>query len=111
MHLSDYYESADVGRCVCSASKSLRFGWKEEPLPHPSFFWGCSRYTPVSAFKHDKASPVSEAFWKVISDEVKIGHIADKNLKLLLEKTAIAITFWDSCGEDQSLLKHASSLC
>ena len=55
LHLSDYYECADVGRCVCSASKSLRFGWKEEPLPHPSFLGG-----GVAAIQHQWLSSTIE---------------------------------------------------
>lgn len=97
----------DVGRCVCSAIKTLRFGWKEDPLPHPSFFWGCTRYTPIDAFKHDKGTPVRQTFWNVIGDEVKVANITDKNLRLLHQKTATALTFWDGRDDDEDMLKQA----
>lgn len=111
--LSDYFQNAEVGRCVCSATKALRFGWKNDLLPYPSFFWGCSKYTPFDAFKHDKATPLRGTFWNIVSDDIKIAHISDKNLKLLQEKTAISITFWDGRNEDnaevEELLNQATT--
>lgn len=26
------------GRCKCGSLKSLKFKWKDQPIPHPSFF-------------------------------------------------------------------------
>lgn len=106
--LTDYFEVADVGRCICSASKALRFGWKDESVPHPSFFWGCSRYTPYESSKHDKGQPVRGSFWNVIASEVNVGHISDKNLRLLGEKTTQAIAYWNGRDADEELLKQAS---
>lgn len=107
--LSDYFELTEVGRCVCSATKALRFGWKDDLIPYPSFFWGCSKYTSFDASKHDKATPVRATFWKVVCDEIKVASISDKNLTKLKEKTALAITFWDGKNDDETeLLSQAS---
>ena len=107
---SDYFECAEVGRCICSATKVLRFGWKDDPIPHPSFFWGCCRYTPVNAFKHDKGTPVRQSYWKVVGSDVKMGQMAEKNLKLLQEKTALAITYWDGREDNETDIAQANSL-
>ena len=33
-------------RCQCGAVKVLRYKWKLQPIPYPSFFWGCVRFNP-----------------------------------------------------------------
>ena len=38
-HITDYSDP-EVGHCVCSAVKILRFGWHADLIPHPSFFFG-----------------------------------------------------------------------
>ena len=44
------------GRCKGGAIKSLKFKWKEEPISHPSFFWGCVKYTVSERSLHDPAT-------------------------------------------------------
>ena len=110
--LSDYFECEDIGNCTCSAVKSVHFGWKVSPIQYPSFFWGCSRYTPYESGRHDKATPIRSTFWSLVGDDSKIcAHISDKNMKLLYEKTSSAIVFWEGCGKEckEEFLKQATS--
>lgn len=110
-HLSDYFECEDIGRCTCAAIKSVHFGWKVDPIPYPSFFWGCSRYTPFDAGRHDRATPIRSTFWSLVGDEVKCAHSSDKNIKMLHQKTLLALAFWEDRGGEceEELLKHAAS--
>ena len=108
--LSDYFELEEVGHCMCSAIKSLQFGWKTTPIPHPSFFWGCSRYNPIESSRHDKATPAHLSFWKVIANDIKVERISDKDLKILQEKTSLTLAFWqDEKEPEEDLFKHALS--
>lgn len=109
-HLSEY-ELEDVGNCMCAAMKAFRFGWKEVPIPHPSFFWGCSRYIPVESGRHDKAISVRTTLWKVIDDDIKVSRISDKDIKFLQHKLSTVVTFWEGHeAADEEMLKHAISL-
>lgn len=113
--LSDY-NLKEVGNCMCAAIKSFRFGWKEVPIPHPSFFWGCSRYTPMDSGRHDKATPAHISLWKLIDDDVKMSRMSDKDLRSLQQKNLHAISFWERRlkeAEEETgdeLFKHAFSL-
>ena len=95
--LSDYFQDTEVGRCVCSATKVIRFGWKNDLVPHPSFFWGWTKYTPFDAYKHDKATPLRGTFLVTIL----------KLLTSLQEKTAVAVTFWDG----HSIISTCNAMC
>ena len=96
----------------CSAVKILRFGWHADPIPHPSFFGGCNRYTPVDAGKHDKGTPVCHTLWDVVRSDVKVSHISDKDIKVLSQKLSAAFPFWeqqpDNLGEQ--LEKHTKTI-
>lgn len=108
--LSDYFDVEEIGNCMCSGMKSVRFGWKTTPIPHPSFFWGCSRYIPIESGRHDKGIPVRMTFWKVIGDDIKISRVTDKDIKSLQQKTSSAIDFWEGQEEtesDEELFKQA----
>ena len=106
------YSNPEVGRCMCSALKILRFGWHQDPIPHPSFFWGCSRYTPVEASKHDKGIPVRNTLWDVINSDAKVAHMSEKDIKILSQKLSASLTFWEQQTDniDEIIEKHSNNL-
>ena len=98
---------------MCSALKILRFGWHQDPIPHPSFFWGCSRYTPIETGKHDKGIPVRDTLWDVIQSDTKVAHMSEKDIKILSQKLSGSLTFWESQPEaaiGDVLEKHNNSM-
>ena len=80
---STNYSNPEVGHCTYSALKILRFGWHQDPIPHPSFFWWCSRYSPLEASRHDKGIPVHDTLWDIIKSDTKVAHISEKDIKSL----------------------------
>ena len=94
--LTEYWQHA-AGRCKCSAVKVIRFGWKTSPIPNPSFFWGCSRYTPADAFMHDKGVPIKRTCWDVLGDmenRGKSADLSDSELERLANKFILVDEFW-----------------
>ena len=86
--MTPFFPGLGQGRCKCGALKSLKFKWKDQPIPHPSFFWGCVNYTTSDCFLHDPAKSCSDSVW------------------IALDKYSITITIKDS----QALLDKCSSL-
>ena len=80
------------GRCKCGAVKSLKFKWKEEPIPHPSFFWGCVKYTISDRSLHDPAKSCSDSIWEAL-DKYRMT-IGIKELEVLLDKFTRLHTDW-----------------
>ena len=109
---STNYSNPEVGHCTCSAVKILRFGWHQDPIPHPSFFWGCSRYTPLEAGKHDKGIPVRDTLVEVIKSDSKVAHMSEKDIKLLAQKLSASLSFWQQQSDtlDETLEKHSNSI-
>ena len=107
--LSNYCISPEIGRCKCSAIKNLRYGWRTTPIPYPSFFWGCCRYTVVEAGMHDKGVPVRDSLWNIVDSDDKIGRVSDRDLTLLAQKVDTAMLFWKDPPEQCDMLfEHAS---
>ena len=112
--LSEYWEEGQ-GRCRCSAVKVIRFGWKLSPIPYPSFFGGCSRYTPQDAYSHDKGIPIKKSCWNILDPDSetrgKSAHISDKELDRLATKFNLVHEYWaDRSDEDaEGMLKYASA--
>ena len=80
------------GRCKCGALKSLKFKWKDQPIPHPSFFWGCVKYTASDRFLHDPAKSCSDSVW-IALDKYRIT-ITIKDSQALLDKCSSLHTDW-----------------
>ena len=93
------------GRCKCGAMKSLKFKWKENPVPHPSFFWGCVKYTVSDRSLHDSAKSCSDPIWEAL-DKYRIT-ISIKDAKALLDKCSRLHTDWiqreEATGTDLDL--------
>ena len=104
--LSDYCVPPEIGRCKCSAIKTLHYGWHTTPIPHPSFFWGCCRYSISDAVMHDKGIPLSDSLWKVLEADDQIGRVSDRDLLLLTQKVNTAMLFWKDHPAD-ILFEHA----
>ena len=109
--ITDYWKP-EAGRCKCSAVKALRFGWHSNPIPHASFFWGCSKFSPLEPSSHDKAIPFRTSLQKTLDDKHgKPDFISDKDLQVLSQKLLLAKNFWDEKETvDEELFKHATSL-
>ena len=73
--LSEYCVMPEIGRCKCSVIKILRYGWHTTPVPYPSFFWGCCRFSVAGAGMHDKGVPVRGSLWNIIEADDKIGSV------------------------------------
>ena len=111
--LSDYCITPEIGRCKCSAIKILCYGWHATPIPHPSFFWGCCRYSVAEAGMHDKGVPVRESLWSIVEADERIGRVSDKDMLLLTQKINTAILFWKDLqerGDTVTMFEHASKL-
>ena len=84
--LSNYWED-EQGRCRCSAVKVIKFATL---IPHPSFFWGCSKYTPVDVYSHDKGIPIKRSCWTILDPEGenrgKTANMSNKELDRLSTK-------------------------
>ncbi len=80
------FPSVGQGRCKCGAVKSLKFKWKDQPIPHPSFFWGCIKYTASDRFLHDPAKSCSDSVW-IALDKYRIT-ITIKDCHALLDKSS-----------------------
>jgi hypothetical protein len=107
--LSDYCVTAEIGRCKCSAIKILRYGWHTTPIPYPSFFWGCCRFSVADAGMHDKGVPMRDSLWNIVEADDKIGCVSDRDLTLLTQKINTAIVFWKDPQEQcDALFEHAS---
>lgn len=115
--LTEYWEDS-IGRCKCSSIKVIRFGWKTVPIPHPSFFWGCSNYTPVDKYSHDKGIPLKQSCWEILNpgsdNRGKSSHISDLELERLATKFVLIDEFWSDqqAGSEtnESLISSASKL-
>ena len=107
--LTQYWEDPQ-GRCKCSAVKVIRFGWKTSPIPHPSFFWGCSKYTPIDSYAHDKGVPTNKSCWAILDPDShnrgKSSHISDTELDRLASRLALVDDFWSTREEEEDDLQQ-----
>lgn len=93
-------------RCECGAIKVLRYKWKLQPIPYPSFFWGCVRFTPSESFRHDKAKPHRHSVYDVLSDNQ--DHLTDKSILAISDDLIRAVEFWQTAEVDQESLDAAN---
>ena len=117
--LTEYWQDT-AGRCRCSSVKVIRFGWKESPIPYPSFFWGCARYTPIDSHSHDKGIPIKKSCWSILEpDSDSRGYsqnISDTELERLSNKFTLIDEFWSDDvdnrdrNELEQLVKNASDV-
>ena len=79
------------GRCKCGATKSLKFKWKEEPIPHASFSGGVSNILSDRSL-HDSAKSCSDSIWEALGKYRMI--IGIKDLEALLDKCCRLHSDW-----------------
>ena len=78
------------GCCKCGAIKSLKFKWKEEPIPHPSFFWGCVKYTMSDRSLHDSAKSCSDSIWEALNLRLQCwDYIGKEDIPKFLQYTIL----------------------
>ena len=88
--MTDYWNSGEP-HCRCGAVKILRYKWKTEPIPHPSLFWGCIKFTSLDAHRHDKASPYRHSLYSDIYN--KEDYLVDKELNAFGQRLIEAVGF------------------
>lgn len=98
------FEQADSdvltqGRCKCGTIKVLKFKWKPNPVPHPSFFWGCVSYSHRDPERHDITAPHKQPVWDVIM--LQRAKLPDKDVQILLDNLHDASQFWDAISDDR----------
>ena len=85
--LTEYWQDT-AGRCRCSSVKVIRFGWKVSPIPHPSFFWGCAKYTSIDSHSHEQLlEPDSDS-------RGYSQNISDAELERLSNRFSLIDEFW-----------------
>ena len=119
--LTEYWQDT-AGCCRCSLVKVIRFGWKVSPIPYPSFFWGCAKYTPIDSHSHDKGVPIRKSCWSILEpDSDSRGYsqnISDTELERLSNRFSLIDEFWsedtgiDNCDHSdiEQLVKIASEV-
>ena len=103
--MTDHWGS-EQPKCKCGAVKIIRYKWKTQPIPHPSFFWGCVKFTPPDALHHDKATSYRHSVFDAVSNGQ--DFMLDKDLSGLADKLSEALSFWNS-GESTSEDLEAAS--
>ena len=93
-------------RCQCGAVKTLRYKWKLQPIPHPSFFWGCVCFNPSEVFRHDKAKPHRHSAYDVLCDNQ--NHLTEKSIAALSDDLISAVEFWQTTEIDKDSLDEAN---
>ena len=86
------YPDIGQGRCKCGAAKSLKFKWKDQPISHPSLFWGCVKYTASDRILYDAAKSCSDSVW-IALNKYPIT-ITIKDCHALLDKCSNLHTVW-----------------
>ena len=102
------FEQADTleatqGRCKCGSVKVLKFKWKPNPVPHPSFFWGCVSYSHRDPERHDTTAPHKQPVWDVIMS--KRAKLPDKDVQILLDNLHDAKQFWATADAENDGFK------
>ena len=80
------------GRCRCGGVKSLKFKWKQSPIDHPSFFWGCVKYTHNDRHLHDSAKSCPGTTWKIM--EKHRMAMMPSDVRLLHGRCSHLLTDW-----------------
>ena len=86
------------GRCKCGSSLKLCFSWRDSPIAHASFFWGCVSYPRADVHRHDKASPCRGYLRTVIAEHY--GRLGDAEMTALIQNIQKALDVWQSLDQE-----------